>query len=224
MRRPGVHSLFGVSNREGLSNVFLNRARASVVSRRKDELPNLFVITSGALPPNPAELLGSEKMNQILEELKSYVDLVVIDTPPTIVADAQVLAAKVDAVLFVIQPGRTNAQEARASLDLFKRAGARVVGVVMNRIPRRRSDYYGGYQFYAPHGNSKVYFDGATETPSNETEKKQPESPGTYPVQTAEEFGGSSSEAPSSGSYLSTLFQKLNELPPADPGKIEVKK
>ena len=70
-----------------------------------------FVLTSGDLPPNPAELLGSEKMSQILNELLEHVDVVVIDTPPALVADAQVLSAKVDAVLIVIQPGITQAED-----------------------------------------------------------------------------------------------------------------
>ena len=227
LRRPNVHSMFGLPNREGLSNVFLNRARPGMVSRRKDELPNLYVITSGRLPPNPAELLGSDKMDQILEELKTYVELVVIDTPPTVVTDSQVLSAKVDAVLFVIQPGRTNAQEARAALELFRRAGARVVGVVMNRIPRRRSYYYGGYRFYAPSGEGEVYFPKAAAAPSGETLKKETESSLLYQIQNPvplDPDGNSTAEEPVTSSYLSGLFQKLNELPPADPGKSEFKK
>jgi capsular exopolysaccharide synthesis family protein len=217
LRRPGVHSQFGVSNREGLGNVFLNRARPNTVSRRKDELPNLFVMTSGSLPPNPSELLSSQKMDQILSELSSFVDLVVIDTPPTIVADASILAAKVDAVLFVIQPGTTHAQAVQASLDVFKRAGARVVGVVMNRIPRARKDFYGGYDLYSPYGESKSYF-AEEEKAAKEAAQKQAETPLLTALQASTEPGATSTiEAPRSTSYLGSLFEQLNELPPPDP-------
>jgi polysaccharide biosynthesis transport protein len=225
MRRPRVHLLLGMSNREGLSNVFLNQARIHTVGRRREDLPFLFVVTSGNVPPNPAELLGSERMDQILEELHGYVDIVVIDTPPSLVADAQVLSAKVDAVLFVIQPGRTHAEVAKASMDMFKRAGARVVGVVMNRIPRGRNHYYGGYKYYSPYSNSKGYYAGEAAVPPKEQVKKQSEAPSVYtipsPVPPSRQVPA---ETPQRNSYLSALFEKLNELPPADPKSSNGKK
>jgi capsular exopolysaccharide synthesis family protein len=157
MRRPHIHSMFGMSNRDGLSNLFRNGAAAHSVGRSKVDLPHLTIITSGSLPPNPAELLGSERMEQILKDLQAMADTVVIDTPPSLVADAGVLAAKVDAVLMVVQPGVTHAEAARVTLETFKRAGARVVGVVLNRIPRNRNYYYGGYRYYSPYSESKGY-------------------------------------------------------------------
>lgn len=160
MRRPHVHRFLGLSNREGLSNLFRNQASVQNVSHAKVELPHLLIITSGSLPPNPAELLGSDRMVDILSELQANTEMVVIDTPPSLVADAQVLAAKVDAVLIVIRPGVTNAEAARSSMESYRRAGARVVGVVLNRIPRNRSYYYGGYKYYSPYSESKGYFSG----------------------------------------------------------------
>lgn len=160
MRRPHVHRYFGMSNREGLSNLFRNQVDIQNVSHSKVDLPHLKVITSGSLPPNPAELLGSDRMVNILNELQTHAEMVVIDTPPALVSDAQVLAAKVDAVLIVIQPGVTNAEAARSAMESYKRAGARVVGVVLNRIPRNRSYYYGGYKYYSPYSESKGYFSG----------------------------------------------------------------
>ena len=132
--------------------------------RNKDDgLPGTKRIAPPALHPgiNPAELLGSDRMGWILEELQSIADMVIIDTPPSLVADAQVLAAKVDAVLIVIKPGKTSAEAARSSMELYRRAGARVVGVVLNRIPRNRSYYYGGYKYYSPYSDSKGYFSSA---------------------------------------------------------------
>ena len=151
MRHPKLHSFFGMSNQEGLSNLFRNPALVHSVGHVKAELPYLRIIPSGNLPPNPAELLGSKKMDQILAELCKLADVIVIDTPPSLVTDAQVLSGKVDAVLFVIWPGKTTTQRAKASLELFQRAGARVIGTVMNRIPRNRSFYYGGHENYSPY-------------------------------------------------------------------------
>ncbi len=147
LRRPRVHRAMGMSNHVGLSELFRSQSSVRDVARYS-KISNLAVITSGSLPPNPAELLGSERMNHILERLEESATAVVIDSPPFIVADASVLAAKVDGVVLVVQPGRTHAEQAQAILEQLNRAGARVVGVVLNRIPRQRSDYYGGYRYY----------------------------------------------------------------------------
>jgi len=176
MRHPNVHRYMGLSNHDGLSNLFRDQSNVLKVSRKKVEFPKMSIITTGNLPPNPAELLGSDRMSIILEELHSISDMIIIDTPPSLVADAQVLAAKVDAVLLVIKPGVTSADAALSSLETFRRAGARVVGVVLNRIPRNRSYYYGGYKYYSPYSDKKGYFSAnssdldeisATDTPSD---------------------------------------------------------
>jgi len=161
MRHPNVHRYLGLSNRDGLSNLFRDQPDVLKVSRNKVELPKLAIITTGSLPPNPAELLGSDRMSRILDDLRSFTDMVIIDTPPSLVADAQVLAAKVDAVLIVIKPGVTSADAALSSMELYRRAGARVVGVVLNRIPRNRSYYYGSYKYYSPYSDTKGYFSGS---------------------------------------------------------------
>ncbi len=208
MRRPCVHRLLGLPNRDGLSNLFRSQEGVHSVSRNKLELPHLMVITSGSLPPNPAELLGSERMSQILAELHDLVDVVVIDTPPSLVADAQILSGKVDAVLLVIQPGSTHAETARASLELFKRAGARVIGTVLNRIPRNRDYYYGGYKYYSPYRDSKGYY--LKDAP--EPEKAHTPVP-TKPIEP---------EPSTSYSFLNKvakLSKTPDELPPPNPPK-----
>lgn len=148
LRKPGIHRFLGISNRVGLSDVFRGRLKLQNAIQSWDDSEGLSVITSGSLPPNPAELLGSEKMIHILDELKSQEDVVVIDCPPSLVADAQVLAAKVDAVLLIIYPGHTHIDSARATLAQLERANAKVVGAVMNNIPRERGYYYGGYRYH----------------------------------------------------------------------------
>lgn len=205
LRRPSVHRIMGLPNRDGLSDLFRNQAGAPSVSRTKLDLPSLMVITSGSLPPNPAELLGSQRMSKILEELCQNVDVVVIDTPPSLVADAQILAGKVDAVLFVLQPGVTHAEAARASFGLFQRTGARVIGTVLNRIPRSRSYYYGGYKYYSQYGKDKGYYAAST----TEVEKKI-EHAGTPP--TMEPLA-----AYSLLNKVPKLSQGPEELPPPDP-------
>ena len=215
MRRPHVHQLMGMTNREGLSSLFLNLPQTINIGRGREDLPRLTVITSGSPPPNPAELLGSEKMSRILDELRRHVDMVVIDTPPSLVADAQILSAKVDAVLFVIQPGVTHREAARASLESFKRTGARVVGVVMNRIPRSRSYYYGGYKYYSPYGKSHGYFNGNGSKPA--------ETPMEKPVMKVSEPGKIEPiENPPVTSYLRNLFGKPTELPSPNPDRLDV--
>jgi len=205
MRRPHVHRFLGLSNREGLSNLFRTQARPQTVGRVKENLPNLMVITSGSLPPNPAELLGSDMMGRILDTLQAENSIVVIDTPPSLVADAQVLAAKVDAVLLVVQPGATHTEAARSSLETFKRAGARVVGVVLNRIPRNRSYYYGGYKYYSPYSDNKGYYSGNGN--------------GNKPLEQPEDLGVTRPiiETSPPHSYLTRLSEKRDEYPSPDP-------
>jgi polysaccharide biosynthesis transport protein len=169
LRRPRIHRFFSLSNRVGLSELFRDHAKLED-ALQQTIVPGLSVITSGSIPPNPAELLGSEKMTAILNQLLTSVDIVVIDSPPFLVADASVLAAKVDGVLLVVQPGKTNANAAMAMQEQLERGSARIVGVTLNRIPRRRAYYYGGYRYYySPYyayGNRDYGIEGLSENGS----------------------------------------------------------
>jgi polysaccharide biosynthesis transport protein len=153
LRRPRVHKQLGMTNNHGLSDIFRGHAEIKDVIRAWKS--NFAVITSGSLPPNPAELLASEKMDEILEMLKAHGDVVIIDSPPFLVTDATLLAAKVDGVVLVVRPGHTEAAPARALGEQMQRAGARVVGVVLNNIPMKGGYgyYYGGHHnyHYAPY-------------------------------------------------------------------------
>jgi non-specific protein-tyrosine kinase len=158
LRRPKVHRFLGLSNKVGLSDLFRGVNSNRLVSQMVDDLGTISVLTSGSLPPNPAELLGSVRMEQILEEAEQEADVVIIDCPPSLVADVQVLAGRVDGVLMVIQPARTQSDAALATLEMLNRAGARTIGVVLNRIPRDRADYYGGYRHYSPYYAGYSYY------------------------------------------------------------------
>jgi len=153
LRRPRIHRFLGIQNRVGLTDLFRDSLSIEAVTYQWSDSHSktLSVITSGSLPPNPAELLGSNKMDHILAAIASRVDVVVIDSPPSLVSDAQILAAKVDCVLLVVQPGKTHIGAARATREQLERAGARIVGAVFNRIPRSHGYYYGGYSFYSPY-------------------------------------------------------------------------
>jgi capsular exopolysaccharide synthesis family protein len=146
LRRPRLHQALAMSNQSGLTDVFRGQLDIRDVARYS-KVKGMAVITSGSLPPNPAELLGSARMATILSRLVETASVVVIDSPPFVVADSTVLAARVDGVLLVIRPGKTNAEAARAMLAQLNRAGANVIGVVLNRVSRKNGSYYGYYQY-----------------------------------------------------------------------------
>ncbi|MBI5944319.1 MAG: polysaccharide biosynthesis tyrosine autokinase [Chloroflexi bacterium] len=146
LRRPRTHRELGLNNRVGLSDVFLEKISLKDAIQPWDSL-GLSVITSGGLPPNPAELLASEKMRHILDELESMFDFVVVDSTPTIVTDSQLIAARADGVLLILSPGSTQAESARTTVEQYRHVGARLLGVVMNNVQAGQS-YYGGYAPY----------------------------------------------------------------------------
>jgi polysaccharide biosynthesis transport protein len=148
LRRPSIHRYLGIPNRSGLTNLFRNPKQLSEVINEFGN-PPMSVITSGEQPPNPSELLASERMESILSELKELFDLVIIDTPPAIISDSIALSPKVDGVLIVIEPGGTRIGPAQVLMEQLQRAGARVVGVVLNPISRRSSHYYTKYGYYS---------------------------------------------------------------------------
>lgn len=157
MRRPRIHSIFGITNRVGLSTLFRGNMTVRSVMRAVDGLENVFIITSGSLPPNPTELLASAKMDYILQEASRDVDMIIVDSPPSIVADYQVLAAKLDGVLLVVQPGVAHADAASAMLEQLGRVNAHTLGIVLNKIPRN-SYYYSGYHhYYYPYKYGEYY-------------------------------------------------------------------
>jgi capsular exopolysaccharide synthesis family protein len=171
LRRPKVHRFLGLSNKVGLSDLFRGVDSNKLVSQSTEELESFSVITSGSLPPNPTELLASARMEQILVEAERKADVVVIDSPPSLVADVQVLAGKVDGVIMIIHPGHTQADAAQATLEMLNRAGARVIGVVLNRIPRDRAHYYGGYRHYSPYYSGYHYYSGVENQKSTDSSR-----------------------------------------------------
>lgn len=143
MRKPTVHKTFRLSNHDGLTNLLTDRniGLADVVHRLDTE--NLFIITSGAIPPNPAELLASKRMEEIKTELENYYDVIIFDLPPVIaVTDAQVMASKVDGTIFVINKGGADKEMVLKSKELLDKVQANVLGAVFNRVDTKDDRYY----------------------------------------------------------------------------------
>jgi capsular exopolysaccharide synthesis family protein len=142
LRRPKVHHYFKLPNQVGLSDIFLNRA--SIEETLKDyKDKNLRIIPAGVTPPNPTELVSSKKMVQVLNRLAELADIVIVDGPPFVVADAAVLSARVDGLLLIVRPGMTREASARAMMEQVQRAGARVVGLALTRLRGKQAAYFG---------------------------------------------------------------------------------
>ncbi|WP_161879554.1 CpsD/CapB family tyrosine-protein kinase [Alkalibacterium sp. MB6] len=143
LRKPTIHKIFKVRNKDGLTTLLTNRDTQldEVVYGTQKE--GLFILTSGAIPPNPAELLGSKRMLEIIKEMEDYFDLIIFDMPPILaVTDAQVMASKVDGTLFVIPKGSTKQDLILKSKDLLEKVNANVLGAVLNRVNKSDEEYY----------------------------------------------------------------------------------
>ena len=162
LRRPVIHKRLNLSNRGGLTSLFVFSPDEVVSSLQAFEnMSDMMVMTSGSLPPNPSELFMSERMNQILEKLKRAADIVIIDSPPLmVVTDAAVLAPRVDGVLMAIKPGETKLSACQQSVQQLQQVGGNLIGVVMNSITEKgmRSYYYknGYYKYLDYYGESSA--------------------------------------------------------------------
>ena len=156
LRRPSLHRAFGLENHTGLTTALLKDTPALGDVFRPAPYASLLLMTSGPLPPNPAELLDWEGFDILLERLKRDVDLVVLDSPPVLaVADARILAAKADATILVIDSGRTRAGAVRKALQALTTANATVLGVVLNKV-RKSGRSYDYYDYSAASGSSNA--------------------------------------------------------------------
>jgi succinoglycan biosynthesis transport protein ExoP len=148
LRRPSIHKTLGMGPRSGLSNVLTGSTTLEQAIARTTILPNLHVLPAGTPPPNPAELLASANMRDVLAELRQQYDHVVVDTPPSLsVTDAVVLSPRADAVVLVIRSGQTTKQALRRSRDILAQVNAKVVGVLLNAVDLSSPDYYYYYEY-----------------------------------------------------------------------------
>jgi len=148
LRRPSVHKTLGMGPRSGLSNVLTGSATVAQTVTASPVLPNLFILPAGTPPPNPAELLASTNMRDLLLELREQYDHIIIDTPPTLsVTDAVVLSPRADATILVIRSGQTTKQALRRARDILMQVNAHVAGVLLNAVDLTSPDYYYYYEY-----------------------------------------------------------------------------
>lgn len=144
LRRPTLHALFELPNEAGLTSMILSPEDAPI-PLQETGVPGLSLLTSGPLPPRPADILGSRRMEAVIARLRAEADIVLFDTPPVVaVTDAAVLATRVDGVLLVFQAGKTSRDRARQARQILEKVKANIVGVVLNNAEvEKEYGYYG---------------------------------------------------------------------------------
>ncbi|MBP6786179.1 MAG: CpsD/CapB family tyrosine-protein kinase [Candidatus Promineofilum sp.] len=144
LRRPTLHELFGLPIAPGLTNVVMDEA--GDLPLQKTAVDNLWLLSSGPKPPNPADMLGALRMEQIIAQLAEQADMVLFDAPPVMAAsDAAILGAKTDGVLLVVQAGKTRRDHSERAREVLEKAGVRIVGAALTNAPKDGSmgEYYG---------------------------------------------------------------------------------
>ena len=150
LRRPSLHDLFNVGNSQGLTTMVVDDSALAEPPLVATGVENLLLLPSGPQPPNPAEILGSRRMEEIIATLKARADIVLFDAPPAVaVTDAAVLGTKVDGVLLVFSAGKTRREHAERAKEVLERVQVRLIGAVLNNAPPDQS--MGAY--YAAKGN-----------------------------------------------------------------------
>ncbi len=151
MRRPRIHSAFGIENVRGLCNILANETSETetLALLQHEQESGVHLLPAGPIPPNPAELIGSEQMRKLLTELSSMFDHIVIDSPPIAsFTDGVLLSAMSDGVLLVISASESSRKIILRSQQALIDVGAKILGVVLNRVDLRSPDYYYGYRYY----------------------------------------------------------------------------
>lgn len=174
LRRPAIHDALNLARRPGLSDVIRNKVDIDSVVRDLKE-DKLKVITAGDIPPNITEVVGSKRIESILGELSNKHELVIIDSPPLIIADSYNLASRVDGVILIMVPGETAEEQARSIKEQLDRSEARLLGIVFNKISEQSAHSYYDYQYnslYSPkyYGD---YISKATKEPNTGTRSKK---------------------------------------------------
>jgi succinoglycan biosynthesis transport protein ExoP len=151
MRKPRVHSIFDLDNKSGMSSFLAGHSDLSPLLH-PTHVENLFVVPSGPIPPNPAELLSSLRMRQALELLREYFDHVIIDSPPLLsVTDSRILSRITDGVILVIRSGETPKQVLRQAQKNLQLINAHILGVLVNAADLQSADYYYYSKYYYYH-------------------------------------------------------------------------
>ncbi len=147
LRNPSVHKAFNLPNGEGLTNVLAESLDYHEASKHLSE-PDLEILTSGPKPPDPSELLGSRRMKEFVKKASAECDMLLLDAPPVLpVTDSVVLSQLVDGIVIVLSYGKTTKEMAVQTKESLKKAGANILGAVINNIPENDHSH-NGYGYY----------------------------------------------------------------------------
>lgn len=153
LRKPTAHHTFNLSNRLGLTTVISQQCTLSDAIQTTI-VPNLDIITSGTIPPNPAEMLSSNRMTAVIEQLRERYDIILMDTPPLLaVTDAQIVATKSDGAILVVEHGKVRRDIAKKAIHNLQAVGARILGVVLNNVKRKAHEEAYYYYYYGAQDN-----------------------------------------------------------------------
>jgi capsular exopolysaccharide synthesis family protein len=147
LRKPRQHKIFGIKNLNGLTNYLASRLELKELIK-PTYIPSLFLVNAGPVPPNPSELLGSDKMASFLDMMRKYFDYVLIDTPPLLAVTDSMIIPKTDGVVLIVWAGRTSREalmRAREELGLMK---IKTLGVILNHLDISKHDYYYRHHYY----------------------------------------------------------------------------
>jgi len=154
LRRPTQHKIFHTDDLMGLTSVLVNDMDPSEVAQ-ETKVPGLYLLPSGPIPPNPAELVGSQRMSTVISRAKEHFDCVLVDSPPILmVTDATLLSTVVDGVVLVLKRGSTRIDAAKDAQDKLDKVGAKILGVILNKVDMTGDDYY--YQYYSYYHQGKA--------------------------------------------------------------------
>jgi capsular exopolysaccharide synthesis family protein len=157
LRRPRQHALFGVAASPGITDVLVGTHEPDEVAARPIDNVALAVIPAGSTAPNPAELLSTSEMSDIIDSLAAVADIVLIDSPPLLaVSDALAVSSLVDGTVLVVQGRTTRAKELRVALDALERVDAHIVGAVLNKVKTPDRNYYQDYLTGRPAASDPV--------------------------------------------------------------------
>ena len=143
LRKPSIHENFLLSNEKGLTDILVGKSDLKSVTKKIEE--SLFLITAGTIPPNPAEILGSKAMEDLIKELYVNFDYIILDTPSVLpVSDTLLLAAKADATLIVVKARKTKEKMVKESYERLIEAKANVIGTILNESDKSLDNKYCG--------------------------------------------------------------------------------
>jgi capsular exopolysaccharide synthesis family protein len=169
MRRPSLHRMLNLPETPGLSEMLVGMCSVEEGLRPTD-VENLQVICAGAIPPNPAELLGSQALDQIIARLEEHADMLIFDSPPCMpVTDPLVIAPRMDGVLLVIHAGNTRKAGVKHVENLLRRARARLLGVVFNQVQADRNGYY----YYSYYYSGDGYYSQSEDGKNGKTQRRK---------------------------------------------------